>query len=128
MPLQYVAIFQGWKMIIFRLKSANLFWHMQKADFLMTRLIYSDLVSLKLVSSHLMYLNQVMSIMMFGINMDVLNIELFSLKSLECHALSRVMRKPAFCLCFRHIFPHPARNFKPLAIFCGCTARFGRKP
>ena len=53
------------------------------------------------------------------------------------HHKSRVMRKPAFCICenkdadqlrgnreadqrlsFRHT------DFKPLAIFCGCTARF----
>ena len=56
------------------------------------------------------------------------------------------MRKPAFCicinkdtdqlrgirkadqrLCFRYTdstIPHLPRNFKPLAIFCGCTAGF----
>ena len=58
--------------------------------------------------------------------------------------MSRVMRKPAFCicvnkhagnrtadqrLCFRYIGSSIPllpifRNFKHLAIFCGCTARF----
>ena len=71
--------------------------------------------------------------------------------------MSLVMRKPAFCicknkganqphdnraadqhLCFRYkdrtIPLLPKSNFKPLAIFCGCTARFmsevrtGQKP
>ena len=53
------------------------------------------------------------------------------------------MRKPTFCicenkdadqlrgnreadqrLCFRHPSTSQIRNFKPLAIFCGCTVRF----
>ena len=58
------------------------------------------------------------------------------------HTLSRVVRKPAFCicenkdadqlrgnreanqrLCFRYI-DSTIRNFKPLTIFCSCTAWF----
>ena len=61
--------------------------------------------------------------------------------------MSRIVRKPAFCicenkdadqlcdnheadksLCFRYIHSTipllPIRNFKPLAILCGCTAEF----
>ena len=53
--------------------------------------------------------------------------------------MSRVMNKPAFCICenkdaaqlhsnraasFRYIDSTIIRNFKPLAIFCGCTAWF----
>ena len=53
------------------------------------------------------------------------------------------MRKPVFCicknkdadqirgnreadqrLCFRYTYSTIIRNFQPLAIFCGCTARF----
>ena len=57
--------------------------------------------------------------------------------------LSHIMRKPAFCICENkyavqlpsycaadplHRLSNPStssiRNFKPLAIFCGCAARF----
>ena len=40
--------------------------------------------------------------------------------------MSRVVRKPAFCICENKDADQLRGNgnFKPLAIFCGCTARF----
>ena len=46
--------------------------------------------------------------------------------SISHHYVSRVVRKPAFCICENKVADQlrGIRIFKPLAILCGCTARF----
>ena len=55
----------------------------------------------------------------------------FMLRQLYAHSynMSRIMRKPAFCICENKDadqLPSTSqiRNFMPLDIFSGCTARF----